>query len=80
MASPCDERQQRYAYVFGSDAPRLIAELRRDDIVFAGVKGNAPGIDDLVARSVGEALVQDIRRRNNSHDGLARSLRDQALA
>jgi sirohydrochlorin ferrochelatase len=46
------------------DAPRLIAELGRGNIVFAGVIGGASGIDDLVARSVGEALLQDIRRRN----------------
>ena len=38
------------------DAPRLTAELGRDDIVFAGVIGGAPGIEDLVARSIGEAL------------------------
>jgi sirohydrochlorin cobaltochelatase len=47
-----------------SDAPRLTAELRRDDIVFAGVIGSAAGIEDLVTRSVGEALLQDVRRRN----------------
>lgn len=45
------------------DAPRLITELRRDDVVFAGVIGAAAGIEDLVARSVGEALLRDIRRR-----------------
>jgi len=32
--------------------------------VFAGVIGSAPGIEDLVARSVGEALLREIRRRN----------------
>jgi sirohydrochlorin ferrochelatase len=47
-----------------SDAPRLTAGLGRDDIVFAGVIGSAPGIEDLVARSVGEALLQEIRRCN----------------
>ena len=45
------------------DAPRLTAELGRDDIAFAGVIGGAPGIEDLVARSVGEALLRDIRER-----------------
>ena len=45
------------------DAPRLTAELGRDDIVFAGVIGSAAGIEDLVARSVREALLGDIRHR-----------------
>ena len=48
------------------DAPRLISELGRDNIVFAGVIGCAPGIEDLVARSVGEALLRDIRHRKSS--------------
>lgn len=43
------------------DAPKLIAELGRENIVFAGVIGGAPGIADLVARSVAEALLRDIR-------------------
>jgi sirohydrochlorin ferrochelatase len=34
------------------DAPRLTASLGREDIVFAGVIGSAPGIDAVVARSV----------------------------
>ena len=46
------------------DAPRLTAELGRDSFSFAGVIGNAPGVEDLVARSIGEALLRDIRRRN----------------
>ncbi len=46
------------------DAPRLTAELGRTDVVFAGVIGNAPGIDDLIARSVTEALLQDIRAQH----------------
>jgi sirohydrochlorin ferrochelatase len=45
-----------------SDAPRLIAELGRDNVVFAGVVGSMSGIEDLVARTVAEALLQDIRR------------------
>jgi len=48
------------------DAPRLTAELGRDDIVFAGVIGTAAGIEDLVARSVGESLLRDMRRRNDA--------------
>ena len=48
------------------DAPRLTAELERDDIVFAGVIGTAAGIEDLVARSVGESLLRDMRRRNDA--------------
>ena len=43
------------------DAPRLTAGLGRDDITFAGVIGSASGIEDMVARSVGEALLRDIR-------------------
>lgn len=46
------------------DAPRLTAELGRDNFVFAGVIGSASGIEDLVARSVGEALLRDIRDRS----------------
>jgi sirohydrochlorin ferrochelatase len=38
------------------DAPRLVAGLRRDDVAFAGVIGNAGGIEDLVARSVERAF------------------------
>jgi len=45
------------------DAPRLIAGFGRADVVFAGVIGSAPGVEDLVARSVGEALLSDIRQR-----------------
>lgn len=41
------------------DAPRLTAESGRDNVVFAGVIGGAPGVEDLVARSVGEALLDD---------------------
>ena len=39
-----------------SDAPRLIAELNRNDVVYAGVIGNVAGIENLVARAVAEAL------------------------
>lgn len=46
------------------DAPRLTGELGRDNIIFAGVVGNAPGIEDVVAQSVTEALLRDIRCRN----------------
>ena len=38
------------------DAPRLIADLGRSDVVYAGVIGNAPGIEDLVVRAVEGAL------------------------
>lgn len=38
------------------DAPRLIAELNRNDVVYAGVIGNVAGIENLVARAVAEAL------------------------
>lgn len=38
------------------DAPRLIAGLGRPDVVYAGVIGNAPGIEDLVVRAVEQAL------------------------
>ena len=39
-----------------SDAPRLIAELNRSDVAYAGVIGNVAGIENLVARAVAEAL------------------------
>jgi sirohydrochlorin ferrochelatase len=38
------------------DAPRLVAQLRRADIVFAGVMGSAPGVERLVAQAVVAAL------------------------
>lgn len=37
------------------DAPRLVAQLRRSDIVFAGIMGSAPGIPELVAQAVMKA-------------------------
>jgi hypothetical protein len=39
------------------DAPRLIAELGRRDIAYAGVIGGMAGIEDLVVRSVERALA-----------------------
>ena len=39
-----------------SDAPRLIAELNRNDVVYAGVIGSFAGVDDLVAKAVEEAV------------------------
>ena len=41
------------------DAPRLIAELARDDIVYAGVIGSAEGIDELVIASLERALAAE---------------------
>lgn len=38
------------------DAPGLVAKLGRPDVVYAGVIGNAPGIADLISRSVRAAL------------------------
>ncbi|MBR0704121.1 hypothetical protein JQ599_29735 [Bradyrhizobium diazoefficiens] len=38
------------------DAPKLVARLGRRDIVFAGIMGSGPGIEDLVARAVVAAL------------------------
>ena len=38
------------------DAPRLIAELKRNDIVYAGVIGNVAGIENLVMKAVEEAV------------------------
>ncbi|GMO22388.1 CbiX/SirB N-terminal domain-containing protein [Bradyrhizobium sp. TM233] len=40
------------------DAPKLVARLGRRDIVFAGIMGSGPGIEDLVARAV-VAVLQD---------------------
>ena len=39
------------------DAPHLVAKLARDDVIYAGVIGNARGIEDVVGRSVREALA-----------------------
>lgn len=41
------------------DAPRLIAELARDNIVYAGVIGSADGIDELVIASLERALAAE---------------------
>jgi sirohydrochlorin ferrochelatase len=41
------------------DAPKLIAELSRNDIAYAGVIGAMAGIENLVARSVRQALASD---------------------
>ena len=38
------------------DAPRLIAELNRNDTVYAGVIGNVAGIENLVMKAVEEAV------------------------
>ena len=38
------------------DAPKLVARLGRRDVVFAGIMGSGPGIEDLVARAVVAAL------------------------
>lgn len=38
------------------DAPRLVARLGRSDVIYAGVIGNAPDIEQVVSRSVREAL------------------------
>lgn len=39
------------------DAPHLVAKLGRNDVIYAGVIGNAKGIENLVERSVREALA-----------------------
>lgn len=39
------------------DAPRLIAELARSDVAYAGVVGSMAGIEELVIRSVERALA-----------------------
>ena len=38
------------------DAPTMITELNRNDVVYAGVIGNVAGIEDLVARAVAESV------------------------
>lgn len=40
------------------DAPHLVAKLGRNDMVYAGVIGNAKGIENIVERSVREALAE----------------------
>lgn len=39
------------------DAPRLVSELNRDDVAFAGVIGSAEGVERLIAQSVRNALL-----------------------
>src|SRR5262249_23610721 len=39
------------------DAPRLIAELARSDVAYAGVVGSMTGIEELVVRAVERALA-----------------------
>jgi len=39
------------------DAPRLIADLARSDVAYAGVVGSMAGIEDLVLRAVARALA-----------------------
>jgi len=41
-----------------SDAPRMVAQLGRSDVFYAGVIGNAPGTATLIARSVFKALAE----------------------
>jgi sirohydrochlorin ferrochelatase len=41
------------------DAPKLIAELARSDVAYAGVVGSMAGIEELVLRSVARALAAD---------------------
>ena len=38
------------------DAPRLVARLGRTDVVFGGIMGSAPGIEDLIFRAVISAI------------------------
>jgi len=38
------------------DAPQLVAKLARSDVIYSGVIGNAPGIEDVVGSSVLKAL------------------------
>lgn len=44
------------------DAPRLVAELGRADIVYAGVIGNAAGIAEVIGRTVRAAIVAGASR------------------
>lgn len=39
------------------DAPQLVAKLARSDVIYSGVIGNAPGIEDVVGSSVLKALA-----------------------
>jgi sirohydrochlorin ferrochelatase len=41
----------------GADAPRLVSELGRGDVVFAGILANLPGIADLIAAAVVRAIA-----------------------
>jgi len=42
------------------DAPRLVADLKRHDVVYAGVIGNVAGIEGLVARAVAAAVRRPV--------------------
>ena len=41
----------------GADAPRLVSEVGRGDVVFAGTLANLPGIADLIAAAVVRAIA-----------------------
>lgn len=41
-----------------NDGPRLVAELNRNDVVYAGVIGNIPGIEDIVSRAVADVVLR----------------------
>ena len=43
------------------DAPRLVAQLGRKNVFYSGVIGSAPGIENVVARSVQSTLAGDCR-------------------
>ena len=43
------------------DAPRLVAKLDRSDVFYAGVIGNASGVEEIIRRSVVRALANPRR-------------------
>lgn len=66
------------------DAPRLVAELDRNDIAFAGAIGSVAGIEDLVVRSVAEALHGETvsapeNKQYSSSDRIIRRPTDQEI-
>jgi len=41
------------------DAPCLVARLGRPEVIYSGVIGNAPGVDEAVSSSVARAVAED---------------------
>jgi len=51
------------------DAPRLVEQLGRSDVIYSGVIGSSPGIEKMVSCSVQSALVAIAERRDRTMVG-----------